>query len=125
MPLGNWFRDAFHLNRNHYDRLGHFAQGLVPALIAREIIIRNRIIQSPGWTNFFALCAAMTVSAVYELIEWLSALIYGVSASAFLGGQGDIWDTQEDMACALVGAFTAILLVRHWQDRQLRATPSA
>src|SRR5207237_1459523 len=110
--LGNWVRDAFHLSRNHYDRLGHFAQGLVPTLIAREIVIRRRIMQSRGWTNFFALCAAMTVSAIYELIEWISALIYGANAEAFPGGQGDIWDTQEDMACALFGAFIALLLVR-------------
>lgn len=125
VPLGNWVREAFHLGRNHYDRLGHFAQGLVPALIAREIVIRRRIMQSRGWTNFFALCAAMTVSAVYELVEWLSALFYGASASAFLGGQGDIWDTQEDMACALVGATVALLLVRHWQDRQLQGAASS
>ncbi len=119
VPLGNWARDAFHLSRNHYDRLGHFAQGLVPALIAREIIIRQRIINSSGWTSFFVLCTAMAISAVYELIEWISALVYGKNADAFLGGQGDIWDTQEDMACAFLGATVALLLVRHWQDRQL------
>ncbi len=119
VPLGNWARDAFHLSRNHYDRLGHFAQGLVPALIAREIIIRRRIINSSGWTSFFVLCTAMAISAVYELIEWISALVYGKNADAFLGGQGDIWDTQEDMACAFLGATVALLLVRHWQDRQL------
>jgi putative membrane protein len=120
VPLGDWARDAFHLSRNHYDRLGHFAQGLVPALIAREIIIRRHIINSRGWTSFFILCTAMAISAVYELVEWISALIYGKNAEAFLGGQGDIWDTQEDMACALLGAALALLLVRHWQDRQLR-----
>lgn len=120
VPLGDWFRDTFHLGRNHYDRLGHFAQGFVPALIAREIILRRGIIPSRGWTAFFAVCVAMTISAVYELIEWITAAIYGQNADAFLGGQGDIWDTQKDMACALVGAVSALVLFSRWHDRQLR-----
>lgn len=120
VPLGNWARDLFHLGRNHYDRLGHFAQGFVPALVAREIILRRGIIVSRGWTGFFVVCAAMAVSAVYELIEWLTAVIYGANADAFLGGRGDIWDTQKDMACALVGAVCAVWLFSRWQDRQIR-----
>ena len=120
VPLGKWVADLFHLSRNHYDRLGHFAQGLVPALIAREIIIRRRIVGQRGWVGFFAVCAAMTVSALYELVEWITAIIYGKNADAFLGGQGDIWDTQEDMACALVGALFAVFLLSRWHDRQLR-----
>lgn len=119
VPLGNWIRDAFHLARNHYDRLGHFAQGLVPALITREVIGRLAIVRRRGWTAFFAVATAMMVSAVYELIEWITAVIYGENASAFLGGQGDIWDTQEDMCCALVGALVAVLLFAKWQDRQM------
>jgi putative membrane protein len=122
VPLGDWFRDTFQLGRNHYDRLGHFAQGFVPALIAREIILRRGIIPSRGWTAFFAVCVAMTISAVYELIEWITATIYGQNADAFLGGQGDIWDTQKDMACALVGAMVALLLLSRCQDRQIAAS---
>ena len=121
VPIGDWFRDTFGLGRNHYDRLGHFAQGFVPALIAREIILRQDIIGSRGWAAFFSACAAMTVSAVYELIEWVTAVIYGQNADAFLGGQGDIWDTQKDMACALVGAFTALVFLGWLHDRQIAA----
>jgi putative membrane protein len=120
VPLGNWLRDLFHLGRNHYDRLGHFAQGLVPALIAREIILRRGIIVSHAWAGFFVVCTAMAISALYELIEWLTAVFYGSNADAFLGGQGDIWDTQKDMACALVGAVCAVVLFARWQDRQMR-----
>lgn len=123
VPPGDWISSALHLGRNHYDRLGHFAQGFVPAMIAREIIIRRGIIPSRGWTAFFAGCAAMTISAIYELAEWITAAIYGGSADAFLGGQGDIWDTQKDMACALVGAACALLLFGRWHDRQLDRRP--
>jgi len=121
VPIGDWLRDTFQLGRNHYDRFGHFAQGFVPALIAREIILRRAIIPSRAWTAFFAFCAAMTISAVYELIEWIAATIYGQNADAFLGGQGDVWDTQKDMACALVGAVVALLLLSRWHDRQIAA----
>ena len=124
VPLGTWIGEAFHLGRNHYDRLGHFAQGLVPGLIAREIIIRRQIITGRGWTAFFVICTAMAISAVYELIEWVSAEVYGENAASFLGGQGDIWDTQKDMACALVGAVCAVAIFSRWQDRQMqRAGP--
>lgn len=119
VPLGQWFAEVFNLGRNHYDRLGHFAQGLVPALIAREIIIRRGIVRSRAWIFFFAICSAMTISAVYELIEWISAMIYGQNADAFLGGQGDVWDTQKDMACALVGATFGVVVLSRWHDRQL------
>lgn len=124
VPLGDWIRDTFHLGRNHYDRFGHFAQGFVPALIAREIIIRRGIITVPGWSGFFVVCAAMAISAIYELIEWIAAVIYGSNADAFLGGQGDIWDTQKDMACALVGAACALLVFSRWHDRQMQAASS-
>lgn len=122
VPLGNWLREALHLGRNHFDRLGHFVQGLVPALIAREIILRRALISGRGWIAFFVVCTALAISAAYELIEWLAALIYGKNADAFLGGQGDIWDTQKDMACALVGAVFALVLLSRWHDRQLNAT---
>ncbi len=119
VPLGKWIADAFHLGRNHYDRLGHFAQGLVPALIAREIIVRRGIISREGWIAFFVICTAMAISALYELIEWTAAVIYGQNADAFLGGQGDIWDTQKDMACALLGAGSALIFFSRWHDRQM------
>ena len=119
VPFGRWVGEVLHLGRNHYDRLGHFAQGFVPALIGREIIIRRRIISSRGWTGFFVVCVAMAISAVYELLEWIAAAIYGQNADAFLGGQGDVWDTQKDMACALVGAICAVVLFSRWHDWQL------
>ena len=121
VPIGDWFRDVLHLGRNHYDRFGHFAQGFVPALIAREIIVQRKIIPARGWAAFFSACAAMTTSALYELVEWITAAIYGQNADAFLGGQGDTWDTQKDMACALVGAVCALALFSRWQDRQIAA----
>jgi len=119
VPLGNWVRDVFNLGRNHYDRLGHVAQGFVPALITREIILRRNLI-SRGWISFFVICTAMAISALYELTEWLAAVTCGSNADAFLGGQGDIWDTQKDMTCALVGAVCAVAFFGRWQDRQLR-----
>ncbi len=122
VPLGFWVRDALDLGRNHYDRLGHLVQGFVPALIAREIILRRGLIAQRGWIGFFVVCIAMAISAVYELIEWIAAVLYGQNADAFLGGQGDIWDTQKDMACALVGAICAISFLSRWHDRQLAAT---
>jgi putative membrane protein len=119
VPLGNWASEVFGLGRNHYDRLGHFAQGFVPALIAREIIVRRQIIPRKGWVAFFVVCTAMAISAVYELVEFATAVIYGQNADAFLGGQGDVWDTQKDMCCALVGALCAIAFFSRWHDRQL------
>jgi len=124
VPLGRWAAETFHLGRNHYDRLGHFAQGFVPALIAREIILRRDIILRRAWIPFFVTCIAMAISAVYEIIEWITAVIHGQNAEAFLGGQGDIWDTQKDLACALVGAVCAVLFLSRWHDRQLVAPAS-
>ena len=119
MPLGNWFAEIFHLSRNPYDKLGHFFQGLVPALAAREILIRKQQVRSPGMLNFLVVCIALAVSASYEMIEWLAALLLGQGASEFLGTQGDIWDTQSDMFCALLGSLVTVFLLRRWQDRQL------
>jgi putative membrane protein len=124
VPLGDWAAVLFGFGRNHYDRLGHFAQGFVPALIAREIIVRRRIIPARGWTFFFVVCTAMAISAVYELIEFATAIMYGQNADAFLGGQGDVWDTQKDMTCALVGALCAIAFFSRWQDRQIERSAS-
>lgn len=120
VPLFDWIREVFHQSRNNYDKLGHFAQGFVPAMIAREIIIRKGIINGRGWQVFFIICFTLALSAFYELIEWWVALLSDEAASAFLGTQGYVWDTQSDMAFALVGAISALLTLSRWHDRQLK-----
>ena len=119
VPLGFWVRDALHLGRNHYDRLGHFAQGFVPAIVAREVLLRRSPLQRGKWLFFLVTCVCLAISASYELIEWLAAILGGSSADAFLGTQGDVWDTQWDMFIALVGALTSLLLLSRVHDRQL------
>jgi len=121
MPLFNWIRDEFHLSRNHYDRLGHFAQGFVPAIIARELLLRKSPLGRGGWLTFIVLSISMAISACYELIEWGVAEATGTAATAFLGTQGDVWDTQWDMFMCLVGATTALALLSRAHDRQLKA----
>jgi putative membrane protein len=121
VPLFNWIRDHYHLLRNDYDRVGHFAQGFVPYMIAREITIRRRVFKSKGWRIFFCVAVCLAISALYELFEWQSAVIGKSSADAFLGTQGDPWDTQEDMATALVAALIAEPLLGKVHDRALRA----
>ena len=119
VPLGDWVRDALHLARNHYDRLGHFAQGAVPAIIAREIILRRRVLAKRGWLPFLVVSICLAISATYELVEWLVALQSKEAADSFLGTQGDPWDTQEDMATAFVGAIAALLNLSRWHDAQI------
>jgi len=114
-----YFDGIFGNARNEYDKLGHFAQGFVPALIAREIVIRLDVIRSEGWRNFFIVSFCLGLSAFYELIEWWVALISEEAADAFLGTQGYVWDTQSDMAYALLGAISALLLLRRWHDKEL------
>ena len=113
------FDGLFGAQRNNYDKLGHFAQGFVPALIAREIFIRKHVVNGRGWLNFFVICIAMTLSAVYELVEWGIAVISGEGADAFLGTQGYVWDTQSDMAMALIGALCALIFLSKIHDDQL------
>ena len=125
VPLGFWVQDALHLGRNHYDRLGHFAQGFVPAIIAREVLLRRSPLQPGKWLFFLVICVCLAVSASYELIEWLVATLGGSSADAFLGTQGDVWDTQWDMFMALVGALTSLVLLSRVHDVQLRRLTSA
>lgn len=120
VPIGEWAREAFGWPRNHYDRLGHILQGLVPAVICREVLIRNRVIQKRGWLGFLVVCFSMAVSACYELIEWAAAEVSAEAAESFLGTQGDVWDTQKDMACALVGALVAVMALRSPHDRSVR-----
>ena len=119
VPLGDWVRDALHLARNHYDRLGHFAQGFVPAIIAREILLRRRVLAKRGWLPFLVVSICLAISACYELVEWLVALQSKEAADSFLGTQGDPWDTQEDMATAFVGAIAALLTLSRWHDAQI------
>ncbi len=119
VPLFDSIKEIFGFERNNYDKLGHFFQGFVPALIAREILIRKHAVNGRAWLNLFVISISLAFSAFYELIEWWVALASGEGAAAFLGTQGYIWDTQSDMAFALVGAILAILLVAKLHDRQL------
>jgi putative membrane protein len=119
VPLGFWVRDALGLARNHFDRLGHLAQGFVPALVARELLLRTSPLRPGRWLFVTATAVALSISALYELVEWWAALVLGQGADAFLGTQGDPWDTQWDMFLALLGALLAQLLLAPVQDRQL------
>ena len=122
VPLGFWIQDLFGFTRNHYDRIGHFAQGFVPAVIAREILIRRSPLKPGRWLFVIVLCVCLAISACYEFIEWWSALIGGSAADAFLGTQGDPFDTQADMFMALVGAVAAQLLLARVHDHQIAKT---
>ncbi|MBA3544535.1 MAG: DUF2238 domain-containing protein [Chthoniobacterales bacterium] len=124
VPFFDWIQPYFGWHRNYFDRLGHFMQGFVPALITRELFVRLRVVTSSGWRFFIVILICMGISALYELLEWATALISGEAATAFLGTQGDIWDTQEDMFMALIGATCALVLFSRWQDRQMRQLPS-
>ena len=125
VPLGFWFQELLDLTRNHYDRLGHFVQGFVPAMIAREILLRRTPLRRGGWLFFLVACVALAISACYEFIEWWAALAGGESANDFLGTQGDVWDTQWDMFLALLGALAAQLLLARRHDHELDAMASA
>ena len=119
VPLFDWIRDWFGQERNNYDKVGHFVQGFVPAIIAREILVRNAIVAGRGWLAFIVVCICLAISACYELIEWWVAIWSGASAEAFLGTQGYLWDTQSDMLYALIGAIAALLLLSGLHDRQI------
>jgi putative membrane protein len=121
VPLFNWIRDVLHLARNHYDRVGHLAQGFIPAIVGREILIRRAGIRSRGWLFFLVTSVCLAISAVYELVEWSAAATTGSAADAFLGTQGDPWDTQKDMLCAGIGAIAAQLALASYHDRQIEA----
>jgi len=120
VPLFDWIGQFLGEERNNFDKLGHLMQGLVPTLIAREILIRKHVIQSQAWLNFFAGTFALALSAFYELLEWWVALISEEAAEAFLGTQGYEWDTQSDMGYALLGAILALLFFKRLHDRQLK-----
>jgi len=120
VPLFDAIKPLFGFERNHYDRLGHLMQGFVPALIAREVLIRRRVLNRRGWLFFLVLCVCLALSATYEMIEWAVAVWSEQGAAAFLGTQGDPWDTQSDMALCGIGAILAQLTMRRFHDRQLR-----
>ncbi|HEY3487099.1 MAG TPA: DUF2238 domain-containing protein [Gammaproteobacteria bacterium] len=118
VPPGFWLQELFDFSRNHYDRIGHFMQGFMPAILSREIFLRTGVVRRGGWVFFLAVCVCLAFSAFYELIEWWSALLGDVTQE-FLGSQGDIWDAQWDMLLALIGALSALLLLAKLHDRQL------
>jgi putative membrane protein len=120
VPAGEWLRDLVGGERNNYDKLGHLAQGFVPAIVAREILLRNRVIGRLGWLPFLVVCICLSIAAVYELLEWWVALISQEAAESFLGTQGYVWDTQSDMFLAGVGAVLALLTLGRIHDRQLQ-----
>ena len=119
VPLFNWIRDEFGFARNHYDRVGHFAQGFIPAIAARELLLRHTPLRRGGWLFTLVVCSCLALSAMYELFEWSTAVFSGEAADAFLGTQGDVWDTQKDMALAFVGSIVAQLLLSRVHDRQV------
>jgi putative membrane protein len=124
VPLGEWVKPLFGWHRNNYDRLGHFAQGFVPAIITRELFIRLKVLNRSGWTFFLVLSVCLGISAFYEFIEWWTALTSGSASISFLGTQGDIWDTQEDMFTAFVAAICALLFFRGIHDRSMARVPN-
>jgi putative membrane protein len=119
VPLFDWLAEVFNWSRNNYDKLGHFAQGFVPAIVAREILLRNEVVVGRYWLWFIVISICLAISAFYELVEWWVALLTGTAADAFLSLQGYVWDTQADMAWALFGAVAALALLSRWHDRQL------
>ncbi len=119
VPLFDWLKEVLHFSRNNYDKVGHFAQGFVPAIITREIFIRQEIIKGGKWVSFLTICVCMTISVLYEFLEWLVAILTGVSADSFLGTQGYIWDTQSDMLFALIGSVSMILFFSRIHDKQI------
>ena len=119
VPLFDWVRDVFDQTRNNYDKVGHFMQGFVPAMITRELLVRGKVVNSNRWRNFFIVSVGMAISAAYEFIEWFAALMAGEGADSFLGTQGYIWDTQSDMLYCTIGAITALVLLSRAHDRYI------
>jgi putative membrane protein len=124
VPLFDHIKELMGSERNNYDKVGHFFQGFVPALIAREILIRKQVVKNPAWLNLFIISICLAFSAFYELIEWWVALLSDQAAESFLGTQGYVWDTQSDMLYALIGAIICIVSLSKWHDKQLTQLPS-
>ena len=125
VPLGDWVQAWTGGDRNNYDKLGHLAQGFIPAIVIREILVRNRVVARAGWLSLFVVSLCLAFSALYELLEWWVALLSGEAAEAFLGTQGYVWDTQSDMFMALIGAVAALAGLSRLHDRQIEAMTSA
>jgi putative membrane protein len=121
VPVGDWVRDWIGGSRNNYDKLGHLAQGFIPAIVIREILVRNSVVAKRGWLAVIVVCICLAISAFYELLEWWIALLSDDAAESFLGTQGYVWDTQSDMFMALLGAILALLMFSRYHDRQIRA----
>ncbi len=124
VPAGDWVREWMNGDRNNYDKLGHFVQGFVPAMVIREILVRNKVLAKRGWLALIVVSICLAISAFYELIEWWAALLSAEAAESFLGTQGYIWDTQSDMFLALVGACLALIFLGKWHDSQIRLVES-
>jgi len=124
VPVGDWWREISGGSRNNYDKLGHLAQGFIPAIAAREILIRFRVVSGKAWLAFLVVCICLAISAFYELVEWWVALLSSEAAESFLGTQGYVWDTQSDMFMALIGAGLALLTLSRLHDRQLTSFSS-
>jgi len=119
VPLFDWIKEVLHQSRNNFDKVGHFAQGFVPAIICREIFIRNKIIPSKKWIAVLTVAVCMSISACYEFLEWFVAIVSGQSAESFLGTQGYVWDTQSDMLYATIGASSMVLFFAKWHNKQM------
>lgn len=119
VPLFDWIKDVFDQSRNNYDKVGHFAQGFVPATIIRELFIRKKVVNKSGWLPFLTVAVCVTISVLYEFLEWFVAVVSGQSAESFLGTQGYVWDTQSDMLYATIGAIAMLVFVSKIQDKQL------
>lgn len=120
VPLFDWIREVFHQSRNNYDKVGHFTQGFVPAMITRELLVRKEIVKKGGWLSFLTICVCLSISAFYEFLEWFVAIVSGQDSDSFLGTQGYIWDTQSDMLYAFMGALSMVVLFSKIQDRQIK-----
>jgi putative membrane protein len=123
VPAFDWVRDVLHQTRNNYDKVGHFAQGFVPAMIIRELFVRSHVIQKKAWLPVLVVCVCTTISVLYELLEWLVSVTSGSSGDSFLGTQGDVWDTQSDMLFAMIGATCMVLLFSKLQDSRFKKCP--
>ncbi|MBP1672385.1 MAG: Transrane protein of unknown function [Bacteroidetes bacterium] len=119
VPPFDWIREIFHFSRNNYDKLGHFAQGFVPALIIRELFIRKEIVKTRSWLNFIVVSICLAISALYELVEWMVSILTKEAGDSFLGTQGYIWDTQSDMLFATIGAISMLIFVSKWHDKKI------
>ncbi|MFN3195274.1 MAG: DUF2238 domain-containing protein [Chlorobiota bacterium] len=119
VPLFEWIKDVFHQSRNNYDKVGHFAQGFVPAIIVRELFIRKEVVRPGNWLPFLTVCVTLSISVVYEFIEWFVAVMSGESAESFLGTQGYVWDTQSDMLYAMIGAISMVVFVSKLHDKKI------